>query len=144
VGGGSSGLPKIKYDGKEYGYNPSTLQVFQADGTELKQVQHLGKTYDVKDYLTNVIGVKPQTQKPQAEKPISGQKPFEQGLLDRQQGAIIASQAPEVQSDRLIKRNKKFPSIKDNPQVAAAFDAYDNLKNALLNILLPFVILIIS
>ncbi len=125
-GGGSSGLPKIKYDGKEYGYNPSTLQVFQADGTELKQVKHLGKTYDVKDYLTNVIGVKPK----QVD---NTEYDFKTGFADRQQGAISAAQAPDVQSDRLIKRNKKFPSIKDNPQVAAAFDAYDNLKNAAAN-----------
>jgi hypothetical protein len=126
VDGGSSGLPKFKYNGTEYGYNAATLQVFEPDGTELKQVEHLGKTYDVKDYLTNVIGVKP--------KQIDNTEyDFKTGFADRQQGAINNAMSPDVQSERLIKRNKKFPDFNSNPQIADALSSYNNLKAAAQN-----------
>jgi hypothetical protein len=126
VDGGSSGLQKIKFNGQEYGYNADTLQAFKPDGTEIKQVKISGKIYDVKDFITNVIGIKPK----QVD---NTEYDYKSGFADRQQGAINSAMSPDVQSEKLIKRNKKFPSFKDNPKIGAALDAYQNLKTAAAN-----------
>jgi len=125
VGGGSSGLRKIDYKGQQYEYNPKTGEAYKE-----------GRPVDIATQAfidKNILGILDKNSTVDRYGNPIDQKPFQQGLLDRQQGAISAAEAPDVQSEKIIKRNKKFPSFRDNPQIGAALDAYQNLKTAAAN-----------
>jgi len=123
--GGSSGLRKIEYKGQQYEYNPKTGEAYKE-----------GRPVDIATQAfidKNILGILDKNSTVDRNGNPIDQKPFQQGLLDRQQGAISAAEAPDVQSEKIIKRNKKFPSFRDNPQIGAALDAYQNLKTAAAN-----------
>ena len=127
-GGTSSGLLSIKFGGDQYQVNPKTQEVFMG-GKRVTVPQN------IKDYIAkNMLGVKPTSQPKEDEwgNPLD-QGQYRQPFTDRQQAAIGLADAPDVQSEKIIKRNKKFPSFSDNPQIGAALDAYKNLQSAAAN-----------